>query len=102
MMKSLHFILIFSLVVLLSCTKQYQPPITVISKWREVKLRLYEVENGKTVYDTTYINPFTGLDYMQFNSDGTCYIGQDYNYFPNLPVYPKKPEPITPNVSGMD
>ncbi|MDB5134837.1 MAG: hypothetical protein JWP37_1440 [Mucilaginibacter sp.] len=64
-------------------------------KWQETKLRLYTQDSTSTIlYDTTYLQPFTNLDYAQFNNNGTCVIGTDHYYYPNQPGEPKNPQKI--------
>lgn len=63
-------------------------------KWQEVKVRTYVLDSGKLIYDTTYLQPFTNLDYVQFNSGGTCEISADHYYDVNTPGNPKTPQLI--------
>ena len=45
---------------------------------------MYETDStGVFLYDTTFLQPFTSSDYLQFNNDGTCVISNDYYYYAN-------------------
>jgi hypothetical protein len=56
-------------------------------KWQEVKLRTYTLDSGKITHDTTDLNSFTKLDYVQFNGKGTCEISVHEYYFTPQGVY---------------
>ena len=56
----------------------------IVGKWQETKLRLYAKDSaGAFLYDTTYFQPFTSADFIQFNNNNTCIIGTDYYYYAN-------------------
>ena len=67
-------------------------------KWLQVKLRTYILDSGKITYDTTYLSPFTSLDYVSFNSHDTCAISVDHYYYINSPGYPKTPQLIPQSI----
>jgi hypothetical protein len=91
----LFIVLLFSLT---SCKKLISSPIT--GRWQETKLRIYMVDNtNRILYDTTYLHPFTSLDYAQFNTNGTCEIGTDHYYYLNSPGSPKTPQQIEPIIA---
>jgi hypothetical protein len=69
-------------------------------KWQQTKLRMYIVDSGKITNDTTYLQPFTNLDYIQFGSFGTCSISSDHYYY-NMPGEPKTPQLIDQNISDF-
>jgi hypothetical protein len=79
---------------LVSCKKGAQTP--VVGKWTETKLRLYEDNGNAVIYDTTYLQPFTNFDYIQFNNNNTCVTSTDHYYYPNTDGYPKNPQQIAP------
>lgn len=67
----------------------------IVGKWQQTKLRLYGLgPSGSILYDTTYLHPFTNLDYAQFNSNDTAIIGTDHYYYPNQAGEPKTPQLI--------
>ena len=70
----------------------------LIGKWQEVKLRTYILDSGKITYDTTYVRPFTSLDYAQFNIRGTCELSTDHYYYVNAPGDPKNPQSIPQSI----
>jgi hypothetical protein len=72
----------------------------VNGKWLENKVRLYGDSSGVIYYDTTYTQPFTPADYIQFNGDGTCITSSDHYYYPNISNYPKTPQAI-PATTGQ-
>jgi len=87
---------------LASCKKgNNNEPIT--GRWQQTKLRLYEFDNNNVIsYDTTYLAPFTSLDYAQFNSIGTCDLSSDHYYYPNdNEGYPTKPQAIPQSVGTL-
>jgi hypothetical protein len=91
--------LTFSLV---SCKKESNK-YPVIGKWQETKLRLYSTDStGAFLYDTTYLQPFTSADFIQFNNNGTVVIGTDHYYYPNAPGEHVPPQKITPITSAMN
>ena len=91
-------------VILVSCTKGNQnpapsPSVNPVSspvsnsvsspltgKWQQTKLVTYLLDtNGARLYDTTYLQPFTNADYVQFNNNGTCVLSVDHYYYLNEP-----------------
>jgi hypothetical protein len=75
---------------LVACKKDNKYPI--VGKWQETKLRIYiKSYSGAISGDTTYLNPFTNLDYVQFNNNGTCVIASDHIYYPGAASLPKIP-----------
>lgn len=70
------------------------PNYPVDGKWQQTKLRLYGDSLGVITYDTTYTKPFTALEYVQFNANGTCTESSDHYYYPNILNYPKIPQLI--------
>jgi hypothetical protein len=66
----------------------------IVGKWQETKLRLYRDSAGIIKDDTTYLHPFTNLDYVQFNSNGTCITSTDHYYYINELENPKTPQKI--------
>ncbi len=65
----------------------------IVGKWQETRLRIYTMNaSGTIVDDTTYTGAtFTNLDYINFESNGTCTESQDHEYFPAEPYYLKVP-----------
>lgn len=85
-------------VSLFSCKKEsVRNNYGLNGKWQETKLRLYSTSNGNIVYDTTYQNPFTNLDYVQFAGD-SCKISTDHYYYLNSPGEPKTPQLIPQSI----
>jgi hypothetical protein len=68
-------------------------------RWLQTKLRLYGDSANATSYDTTYTQPFTASDYLQFNFDGTCSIASDHYYYPNIYKYPTTPPSIPVSIA---
>ena len=92
------FIIAILIIGLASCKKGNNTPIT--GKWQQSKLRLYEfADNNVISYDTTYLAPFTNLDYAQFNVNGTCDLSSDHYYYPNdKEGYPTTPQAIPQSI----
>jgi len=84
-----------------SCNKGGAGP-AVVGRWTQFKLHLYQLDSNKTVYDTTYLAPFTKADFIQFYSNNTCTIGSDHYYYPNAYGYPTTPQAIPPITSNMN
>jgi len=97
-MKYLMFIVLATAFV--SCKKDQQG--SILGKWQLTKLELYQENANLVLYDTTYLHPFTGNDYIQFNSDGTCIGVTDHNYYVNAPGNPKVPQAISPFTATWD
>ncbi|MFB9843393.1 hypothetical protein [Mucilaginibacter ginsenosidivorans] len=77
-----------------STTKNVSYPIE--GKWQMTKLVVYLLDtNNVKHYDTTYYNPITKDDYVQFNNDGTCVTSIDHYYYLNEPGF-TVPTPISP------
>jgi len=77
------FIIVILIIGLASC-KKGNDASAIIGKWQQTKLRLYEFDDNNVIsYDTTYLAPFTNLDYAQFNMNGTCNLSSDHYYYPN-------------------
>lgn len=94
--KHLAFLIIIS-AGLFACKKESNKP-GIVGKWQETKLRLYGTDStGALLYDTTYLEPFTALDYIQFNNNDTCVVGSDHYYYPNKLGNPYHPQPIAPS-----
>jgi hypothetical protein len=67
---------------------------------QETKIVIYLLDtNGAKLYDTTYLKPFTNIDYAQFNKDGTCVLSVDHYYYLNEPgmSVPTKIDPLATN-----
>jgi len=94
-MKLKYTLLLIAALVtgLLSC-KKGSNSAPIVGKWQETKIRMYELNNASIVYDTTYFHPFTSLDYVQFNADGTANFSSDHYYYPNQYGYPTTPQAI--------
>lgn len=101
-MKLRYALLLVTLLAigLISC-KKGNSSSPIIGKWRETKLRLYEVDSSKTIYDTTYLAPFTSQDYVQFTSNGTCYFSSDHYFYPNHLGYPTTPQAIPQSIDTI-
>jgi len=98
------FILITISVLLLgviSC-KKGNGNYALNGKWQQTKLRTYVLDNGKITYDTTYLQPFTNLDYIQFTLSGTCSVSTDHYYYDNEPGEPKTPPLITQSIQPFN
>jgi hypothetical protein len=103
-MKYTYLLLIIAGLVtgLVACNKGSNKS-PVAGKWQETKLRLYATDStGAFLYDTTYLQPFTGSDYIQFNNNGTCVISNDYYYYPNEAGEHVAPQKISPTSSTMN
>jgi len=99
-MKHLPLLLVVLITGLASCKKGAQAP--VLGKWNQTKLRLYELNGNVALYDTTYLQPFTSLDYIQFNDNSTVVTSTDHYYYPNTLGYPKDPQQIPAQSSIFD
>jgi len=75
----------------------------IVGKWQETRLTMYEFDdNNKIMYDTTYLAPFTNLDYAQFNVNGTCNLSSDHYYYPNDEEgYPTTPQAIPQSIGTL-
>jgi hypothetical protein len=94
-------VFIIALAISFASCKKASTNALVIGKWHETKLRLYEVDSSKTIYDTTYLAPFTNLDYVQFTSNGTCYFSADHYFYPNHLGYPTTPQAIPQSIDTI-
>ena len=94
-------ILTIVVVGLAACKKDNNSSVVIIGKWQETKLRIYATDStGTFLYDTTFLQPFTASDFIQFNSNNTCITGTDYYYYPNQPNGQQTPpQKITPTTS---
>ena len=54
-------------------------------KWQEIKVRARILDSGKITHDTTYLRPFTNLDYIQFKSSDSCAMSIDHYYYSKIP-----------------
>ena len=72
---------------MICCKKENPGNNTLSGKWQETKLRTYILDSGKIVDDTTYVNVFTKLDYIQFNIGGNCEISTFAYYYTPQGVY---------------
>jgi hypothetical protein len=107
-MKPLYTLLILvSITVSVAACKKGSNTINnapIAGKWQETKLRLYEFDDNNVIaHDTTYLSPFTNLDYVQFNSNGTCDLSSDHYYYPNdNSGYPTTPQPVKQSIGTLD
>jgi hypothetical protein len=77
-------ILLAAIVVGFVSCKKNDSALPLGGKWQETKLRLYELDSSNRIlHDTTFLAPFTNLDYVQFNADGTITTSSDHYYYPN-------------------
>jgi len=97
----LPLLFIVLIACLVSCKKGSQSP-GVLGNWHQVKLRVYELHHDTVMYDTTYYHPFTGFDFMDFKSNGSCTVGTDHYYYEANGFYPKTPQAIAPQLSTFD
>ena len=101
-MKPLHILstIIILIIGLASCKKGNNISSDIVGKWQETRLRLYEFnDNNVITYDTTYLAPFTNLDYAQFYVNGTCDLSSDHYYYPNDEQgYPTTPQAIPQSI----
>jgi hypothetical protein len=76
------FLMVDLILTIVACKKAQDP--SVIGKWQENKVRIYQVgSTGLILNDTTYSGQtFTNLDYVQFNIDGSCVISSSHDYNP--------------------
>jgi len=91
-MKYLLILCIVLTAAFVSCKKEQQA--TLPGTWLEKKLVLYTPGANGVLHDTTFLSPFTSFDYIQFNNNGTCVIGGDFNI--NPPGHPNTIQAITP------
>jgi len=101
-MKLKYTLLLIAAVVtgLLSCKKGNNSG-PIVGKWQETKLRLYDLDSSNRILmDTTYLAPFTDLDYVQFNNGGTCITSADHYYYLTQPGYPATPPQAIPQSIG--
>ena len=102
-MKNNYLILLLIISAGLFSCKKEGTKTAVSGKWFENKLRIYATDStGKFLYDTTFLQPFTASDYLQFNNNGTCVISTDYYYYPNQNGQQIPPQKITPAASLMN
>lgn len=96
------FIIVILIIGLASC-KKGNDASAITGKWQQTRLRLYEFDDNNVIaYDTTYLAPFTNLDYAQFNLNGTCNLSSDHYYYPNdNEGYPTKPQAIPQSVETL-
>jgi hypothetical protein len=80
------------------CRKGNTNDYALTGKWQEVKLRTYILDSGKILYDTTYLKPFTNLDYVEFKAGDSCALSSDYHYYINSPSSPKTPQLMPQNI----
>ncbi len=106
--KYLPIAIVVSALALFSCTKDSQETpaktphatanaLPITGKWQQTKLVTYLLDtNGARLYDTTYLQPFTNADYVQFNNNGTCVLSVDHYYYLNEPgmSIPTKIDPL--------
>lgn len=97
------FIIVILIIGLASC-KKGNDASAIIGKWQQTKLRLYEFDDNNVItHDTIYLAPFTKLDYVIFNSNGTCQLSSDHYYYPNNDTgYPTTPQAIPQSVGTLD
>lgn len=87
----------------LAACKKGNNTYAIVGKWQETKLRLYALDStGAFLYDTTYLQPFTSADFIQFNNNRTCVLGSDYYYYPNQQGEQVPPQKIPANTSTMN
>lgn len=97
--KLLLFILPALMLGIFSCKKgNMNNTASLTGKWQEIKLRIYIVDSGKITYDTTYLQPFTQLDYLQFKDEDSCVWSSDHYYYDNAPGEPKTPQLIAQSI----
>jgi hypothetical protein len=84
------------LVMQTSCKKNDKTlPTPVQGKWYQVKLDIYEPNGtGGRLYNTVYLQPFTTLDYVQINDNGTVNSSVDHYYYINKPGQMAAPQAI--------
>lgn len=97
------FIIPIFIIGLLSCKKGNNVSSDITGKWQQTRLRLYEFDDKNVIsYDTTYLSPFTNLDYVQFNVNGTCNLSSDHYYYPNdKEGYPTTPQAIPQSIGTL-
>jgi hypothetical protein len=80
---------------LVSCQKNND--VNLSGKWQETKLTMYESDGtGTKLYDTTYTQPFTNLDYAEFQGGNKLTLGTDHYYYLNIPGQTNATQQITP------
>jgi len=84
-MKNRYILLVLTaLTVGITSCKKGESSAPIGGKWQEIKIRLYALDTAdRILYDTTYLAPFTNLDYVQFNVGGTITTSTDHYYYPN-------------------
>lgn len=92
----LHYtlILLTAFAISFASCKKGDTAVSITGKWQETRIRYYEINANMLVRDTTYLAPFTDLDYVQFNANGTCIFSSDHYYYPNQSGYPTTPQLI--------
>jgi hypothetical protein len=101
-MKYLPILFFVLATALVSCKKVQQAPLS--GKWQQTKLVIHLNNANVVLWDTTYLTPFTSLDYMQFNGNGTCLTGSDF-YLIDAPSgvgYSKTVQEITPTTDNFN
>lgn len=89
-----------------ACKKENNSAI--VGKWQETKVRIYTMNfSGTMVDDTTYTGAtFTNLDFINFESNGTCTESSDHIYFAaeaglsKVPYYNLSTETLSYKSSG--
>ena len=93
-------LIIIALATGLTACKKESNKYPIVGKWQQTKLRLYQLNStGTILYDTTYLRPFTSLDFVQFNNNNTGTESTDHYYYPNQPGQPKTPQLIPATVA---
>ena len=82
---------------LAGCLREGQHPVSIAGRWQEINLRVYRDSAGTIKHDTNYLKPtFNSLDYVQFNTNGTCTISTGHLYYEAGGYYSKNgPYPTT-------
>jgi len=86
------FLMVDLILTIVACKKEQT--LSIIGKWQQTKVRVYQVDyKGLILDDTTYSGQtFTNQDFVQFNSDGTCLIATSHYYYPAGQGFPKTPD----------
>jgi len=103
-MKYKYIVLIItSLIIGLTACKKDSNKNAIVGKWHETKLRMYEQDDsGAFLYDTTFLQPFTSADFIQFNNNNTCIIGNDYYYYADQDGQKIPPQKIPATTSTLN